>query len=251
MNAFWQAVGFLSRFPVPSKAQTLKGWDHSPRYYPLVGLLIGCSLWVVGWLAELGFGTSAIAVSAAISVAFWIYITGALHLDGLMDLADGLGSYRSRERMLEIMKDSRVGAMGVVVAVILIVIKIVAVQQLFVRDELIMIVIIPAMARFTLLLAIYYFPYIQEKGLGSGLRQGVNKFSLFLNMILILAVLYFTIGLHGWIVFGVMLLVGWLFSRSIVRKLGGFTGDVYGALIETMETLVLLLYLILLNNPIL
>lgn len=248
MNAFWQAVGFLTRFPVPAKAQTLKGWDNSPRYYPVVGLLLGAVVWLVGWLAELGFGSLGYAVSAVVTVASWIYLTGALHLDGWMDLADGLGSHRSRERMLEIMKDSRVGAMGVVAAIVLIGLKVAAVQQLAVFGELGILIIAPAIARFALLGSIYSFPYIQTQGLGSGLRKGVNLSSLLLNMALLFVVAYFVAGFAGWIVIGSVILAAWLFGLYIVRKLGGFTGDGYGAQVEAMETFALLLSLILLNH---
>ncbi|WP_182300340.1 adenosylcobinamide-GDP ribazoletransferase [Cohnella cholangitidis] len=250
MNAFWQAVGFLTRFPVPAKAQTTKGWDSSPRYYPIVGLLLGAVLWLIGWLAELGFGSIGFTVTAAVTVACWIYLTGALHLDGWMDLADGLGSHRSRERMLEIMKDSRVGAMGVVAAIVLIILKVAAIQQLAVHEELGVLLIVPAMARFALVGAIYVFPYITAQGLGSGLRDGVTRWSLWLNLLLLSGVSYVVAGISGALVLGGMLIAAWVFGRSLVRKLGGFTGDGYGALVEAMETFVLLLYLILLNHPI-
>ncbi|WP_239613598.1 adenosylcobinamide-GDP ribazoletransferase [Cohnella mopanensis] len=250
MNAFWQALGFLTRFPVPARAQTTKGWDNSPRYYPLVGLLLGAVLWLVSWVAQLGFGELGFTVAAVVIVASWIYLTGALHLDGWMDLADGVGSHRSRERMLEIMKDSRVGAMGVVAAIVLIGLKVAALQQLAIQDKLGILLFVPAMARFALLGAIYVFPYIQAQGLGSGLRKGVNSWSLSLNLILILVIAYFVAGWNGAAVLAGMLVAAWLFGRSIVRKLGGFTGDGYGAMVEAMETFVLLLYLILINHPI-
>ncbi|QJD82141.1 adenosylcobinamide-GDP ribazoletransferase [Cohnella herbarum] len=248
MSAFWQAVGFLTRFPVPAKAQTLKGWDNSPRYYPVVGLMLGAVIWLVGWLAELGFGSFGFTVSAVVIVASWIFLTGALHLDGWMDLADGLGSYRSRERMLEIMKDSRVGAMGVVAAIVLIGLKVAALQQLVIHDELAIVAMVPAVARFALLGVIYIFPYIQVQGLGTGLRQGVNRASLVLNLLLLLAVAYFIAGFIGWVAIGAVIVAAWLFGRFIVRKLGGFTGDAYGALVEAMETFMLLIILILVNH---
>lgn len=247
MSSFWQAVAFLTRFPVPKKAQTLNGWEKSPRYYTVVGLWIGFVLWLVSWLAQLGFGDAGLTVSAVVIVACWIFLTGALHLDGWMDLADGLGSHRSRERMLEIMKDSRVGAMGVVAAIVLIVLKVATVEQLAFHQELSTLVMIPAMARFALVGVIYHFPYIQNQGLGSGLQKGINKSSLFLNMVLLLAALFVITGLKGWIVFGILLLAAWLFGRYIVQTLGGFTGDAYGALVESMETCALLIYLVILN----
>ncbi len=245
MNAFWQAVGFLTRFPVPKRAQTLEGWNDSPKYYPLVGLLLGAAVWLVSRLAELGFGTASSPVAAVLTVAFWIYATGALHLDGWMDLADGLGSQRGRERALEIMKDSRVGAMGVVAAIALVLLKVAAVQQLASAGALAALAAVPAMARAALLAAIRFFPYIQQQGLGSGLRGGVTPAVLLVNGLLVLAASFGIAEWRGAIVFAAVLLAGWLFGLYIIRRLGGFTGDVYGALIEGAETLALLALLAL------
>ncbi|MFC4301860.1 adenosylcobinamide-GDP ribazoletransferase [Cohnella boryungensis] len=245
MSAFWQAVGFLTRFPVPKKGQTLEGWERSPRYYPLIGLLIGLAVWLVMELAKLGFGTgSGAAVAATLTVAFWIYATGALHLDGWMDLADGLGSQRGRERALEIMKDSRVGAMGVVAAIVLLLLKTAAVYHLAVSGAVACLPLVPAMARGALLLAMRVFPYIKEKGLGSDLRQGVTGPVLAFNGLLLGAVAFAMAGWQGLLVLALVLAAAWLFGLSIMRKLGGFTGDVYGALIEGAETLALLALLL-------
>ncbi|XID94011.1 adenosylcobinamide-GDP ribazoletransferase [Paenibacillaceae bacterium WGS1546] len=248
MNAFWQALSFLTRFPVPKRAHTLDGWEKSPRYYPLVGLFIGAFVWLVVFVAEAGFGPSASLVVAAAGVVGWVYATGALHLDGWMDLADGLGSRRSREKTLEIMKDSRVGAMGAVAAIALLLLKVAAVSRLAETGGIALVVVIPAMARFTLLAAIRTFPYIQENGLGSGLRGGVTPTVLLVNAALLAAVAYGTAGAIALPVLGATLLAGWLFGLAIVRRLGGFTGDVYGALIEGSETFALLAALVLMNN---
>jgi len=240
MSAFWQAVGFLTRFPVPKSARTLDGWESSPRYFPLVGLLLGASVWLAEELADAIFGTSAAWLAAILTVAYWIFATGALHLDGWMDLADGLGSQRGRERALEIMKDSRVGAMGVVAAIVLILLKAAAVHQLVVAGGTGFLVAAPMLARWTLLPAIRYFPYVRENGLGNGLRQGVTPSVLAVNGALVIAVIFVLAGMKGLIVALAVAASGWLFGKYIVRRLGGFTGDVYGAWIEAAETLALL-----------
>ncbi len=248
MSAFWQAVGFLTRFPVPKRAQTLEGWEGSPKFYPLVGLLLGAAIWLAGCLGGWLFGQVSLPLVAVVVVAFWVYATGALHLDGWMDLADGLGSQRSRERTLEIMKDSRVGAMGVVAAIVLILLKVAAVQQLAAAGALAAIAVIPAMARAALLAAIRFFPYIQQQGLGSGLRAGVTPAVLLVNGLLVAAASFGFADWRGVVVFVFALLAVWLFGSYITRRLGGFTGDVYGALIEGAETLALLALLALMTG---
>jgi len=248
MSAFWQAVGFLTRFPVPRSAQTLEGWEKSPRYYPAVGLLLGASVWAAYRVAEFGFGASASWVIAIVTVAYWIYATGALHLDGWMDLADGLGSQRGRERALEIMKDSRVGAMGVVAAIVLLLLKAAAVHQLIVSGGAAFLVVAPLAARALLLGAIRFFPYVQEKGLGNGLRDGATPAAVTIGFGLAAAAAWAFAGIAGVLAVIATALAAWLFGRSVTRKLGGFTGDVYGALVEGAETAALLALLVLMRH---
>lgn len=111
-RAFIAALQFLTRLPIPVQVADDPGvFRRSTVFYPAAGLVIG------GMVAGIGYGASFVfpaPVNAALLLCIWVLLTGGLHLDGLMDTADGLLSHRSRERMLEIMKDSRVGAMGVI-----------------------------------------------------------------------------------------------------------------------------------------
>lgn len=121
------AFQFLTRLPVPVTLQ----YDHamfrrSVVFYPLVGAVLGLLLSLGGLLLQSFLPPAA---AAALMLLLWVAMTGALHLDGLMDTADGILSHRSREQMLEIMKDSRVGAMGVVACVLLLLIKWTLLQQ--------------------------------------------------------------------------------------------------------------------------
>ncbi|WP_139488104.1 adenosylcobinamide-GDP ribazoletransferase [Brevibacillus dissolubilis] len=126
MNAFFQALTFLTRIPVRFQAKP-EAWAKSTAYYPLVGLIIGMIVAVVAVLLSPFLPTMLIAV---LTLVCWIWLTGGLHLDGLMDTADAVGSSRSRERMLEIMKDSRVGAMGVIAAVLVVLVKFTAIVSI-------------------------------------------------------------------------------------------------------------------------
>lgn len=115
------AFQFLSRFPVKMQIDFVPSLlRESVVFYPLVGAAIGLCVWLMGALS----GAVLPAFPAAVlTLTLWVWLTGGLHLDGWMDTADGLLSYRTRERMLEIMKDSRVGAMGVIACVLLLMMK--------------------------------------------------------------------------------------------------------------------------------
>ncbi|MEK8127016.1 adenosylcobinamide-GDP ribazoletransferase [Paenibacillus filicis] len=117
------ALQFLTRLPVPVRLHYDNAlFRRSVIFYPLAGWLMGALTVAFGVLLADVLELPA-TVTAALTLAFWASLSGALHLDGLMDTADGVLSHRSRERMLEIMKDSRVGAMGVIVCVLLLLVK--------------------------------------------------------------------------------------------------------------------------------
>ncbi|ANE46363.1 hypothetical protein SY83_08815 [Paenibacillus swuensis] len=233
MSAFWHALAFMTRIPVPAFTNRPGDWERSPRFYPLIGLMIGLLIVVASEPLEHLFGAP---LAAVCMVGLWIYITGGLHLDGWMDLADGLGSNRSRERMLEIMKDSRVGAMGVLAAIVLLLLKTAAVYTILIsKAPLLTLLLIPALARFMMVAAMRKYPYISASGLGTGLQTHLTPFVLGVHGMWISAASVMIFGWYGalWV-----LAVGascWLFSRKMVRILGGFTGDGYGALIEWAE----------------
>lgn len=239
MNAFFAALSFMTRIPVPLRTDT-GSWSRSVRYYPLVGLVIGgilagFDLAVAGWFPPW--------VRGVLILGLWVWLTGGLHLDGWMDTADGFGSYRPRKRTLEIMKDSRVGAMGVLAAVLLLLLKASALASTS-GPLWISLLTAPIIGRWGILLAVRFYPYLTEDGIGRGLKEGLNLFSLAAATLLTLAVVVGAAGIRGlWLpaaAVGMVLLLGWMAGK----RLGGFTGDVYGALVEATEAAVLLLCLL-------
>jgi adenosylcobinamide-GDP ribazoletransferase len=236
MNAFFHAVAFLTRLPVPRLSDDSKDWQHSVAFYPLVGLLLGLLVWGTAWIMDWLLPASLLSV---LLLVFWVYSTGALHVDGWMDLADGLGSYRDREKIFAIMKDSRVGAMGVTAAILLFMVKACALYEIIVSSRELWLLLPPFLARAALVAAIWFWPYVTEKGLGTGLRGGLNRWKVvacFLFTLCVSAVLY---GWNGVFVLLAVALTGWWFLHGISRRLGGLTGDCYGALVEWTEAVTL------------
>jgi adenosylcobinamide-GDP ribazoletransferase len=236
MNAFFHAVAFLTRIPVPYLNSEMKDWQRSVAFYPLVGLLLGGLLWAggqaVAWILPPTLG-------AVLLLTGWVYSTGALHLDGWMDLADGLGSYREREKIFAIMKDSRVGAMGVTAAILLFLVKAVAIYELLIAHKLLWLVLPPLLARTALVAAIWFWPYVTEKGLGTGLRGGLTGWTVAAGFLFTLGSTFLLYGLTGITVVLVVAICSWLFLRAVSRRLDGLTGDCYGALVEWTEVVTL------------
>ncbi|WP_379969815.1 adenosylcobinamide-GDP ribazoletransferase [Ectobacillus sp. sgz5001026] len=240
MKAFLTAVMFLTRIPVPRIQSSKQDWQKSAIYFPIVGLIIGAILSLASFGIERIFSE---AVSAFLIVLLWIWVTGGLHIDGWMDLADGFGSNRSREETLEIMKDSRVGAMGVIAGICLIVGKMIAVYELLHLHLPSILVLSPFYARFLLISAIRLLPYRKEGGIGAGLRTYITWLILAIHTLILVGITYLTTGMSGILLFSVTAIITGLFVMKIYKKLNMLTGDCYGALVEFSECVSLFLAL--------
>src|SRR2546428_13878913 len=188
---FVAAVRFLTVLPVPGSTQLFDKDEVTPRfiigceYFPLVGLLLALLLWLlVLILAPL----VPQLVLAAFLVAALVILTGGLHLDGLMDSCDGLFGGSTRERKLEIMRDSRVGSFGVLGAICIVLLKFALFANLSVGVlPLALLIALPA-ARWTMVLALRVFPSARPSGLGAALHQAVTTKRLLLTGIVTLAI---------------------------------------------------------------
>lgn len=256
IQALIASFQFLSRLPIPISIQyTKEVFSRSVVFYPLVGSILGGLIWLFGYGAQLGLP---LVVCAALTLAFTVMLTGALHLDGLMDTADGILSHRPREQMLEIMKDSRVGAMGVIVCVLVMLIK---GSMLFTLLEQRWTWALPLpfiWSRWFMVLAIVRWPYARkESGLGSYFK-GVGARGLAgatcTAILVSLAVMWLGTASGNGLQFadvskvlwigGSALFFGWCMAAYMSRKLGGLTGDTYGALNELLEVILLLVLIV-------
>lgn len=237
MRALLIAFTFLTRIPFPQPQNvTTEEFTRSQRYYPLIGLFLGGILWSTAALAGIFYPPLAVA---AIVLALEIILTGGLHLDGFMDSMDGLLSARTPERMLAIMKDSRVGAHASITLAVLLILKFSLIAS-FDPGSYYFLVLPPMLARWAFLIAVIHFPYARKEGLGKGFHES-GRWVFFVAEGMILALLvYWIYGLAGISAILSALALVTLFSWRVARLLGGLTGDIYGAIIEITEVVVLL-----------
>lgn len=235
---FALAATFLTRLPLPIHGEvTPADLRASMGWYPVLGAGIGA----LGWgLYTLGLRLFPPGVAAALVVVVLEMVTGALHLDGWMDTCDGLGSGRSRERMLEIMKDSRVGAMGVFGAIAVILLKVMALMSLTSAQALLPLLAGWAIARLLPLLDVTLFPYARAQGTGGLFTGGKAPLALAFAIVSTAGITYLVGGVTGLLLAVGLVAVTLLVQACIARQLGGLTGDVYGMGIECAETLALL-----------
>ncbi|MBD3180740.1 adenosylcobinamide-GDP ribazoletransferase [Candidatus Poribacteria bacterium] len=241
------AITFLTRIPLPiPKNINNEDMGRSTPYFTLVGLLIGLILVGIDKLAS--YLLPVFAVNAIVFVGL-IVITGGLHLDGLMDTCDGVFSGRSRERILEIMKDSRIGAFGAVGIVCLTVLKLAFLQSITDESRWLYLVLFPMLGRWGMVLGISLFPYARSsQGLGTAFTNLARKSYIFWSILPILAVGFYSLN---WLIFPVIMFTGfavWLTGHWLTVKLGGLTGDCYGAVCEVTEILALLILTIITLN---
>ena len=235
MRGLLAAVGFLTRIPVPARVFADSGVRaRSLPWYPLVGLLIGavvCGL--DAWLPD-----SRPLLAAALVLLASVWLTGALHLDGLADMADAwVGGMAgdadaSRARTLEIMKDPRSGPAAVTAVVLVLLLKFAALASLPAPAWAVLWVA-PLLARMVVLAAFATTPYVRGGGIGSGLSDA-PRVACALSLLVGVA-LWGMAGVGGLMPVATVAVVFWLWRRACVMRLGGVTGDTAGALIEMSE----------------
>ena len=237
MRAFWLALQFLTRLPVPRIAEhTAEDRGRSVLYYPVVGLLIGTIL--TGFLFLLADADP--GLRAALLLLVWVLLTGALHLDGLADSADAwLGGHGDRARALEIMKDPRSGPAAIVAVVLVLMVKFAALSALMHVAYWPALVLAPLLGRASLVLLFLTTPYVRAEGIGAVHAANLPRggATIILLTVAILAPVF--LGYAGlWLVVAALAMV-WLLRRLMLQRLGGATGDTLGATCEIVEATVL------------
>lgn len=234
---FLLAVQLLTRWPVRSKDLfTEARLAATPRYYPLVGALVGAFSGGVFWLAHPVFPAS---LALVLAVAASLLATGAIHEDGFADACDGLGGGATRERALEIMRDSRLGAFGAIGIGLMLATKVLALGAM--PHEVVPLALVAghAASRASMVVAITTSAYVRDAGIATPVARATAPASLApalgvaaasLGVLLAVATPVAVLaGLAG-------LAAGHLVMRGMYeRKLGGYTGDCLGAVQQTSE----------------
>ncbi len=252
LSAFVEAVRFLTLIPLPFvPAKTDEDYERvvarATLWFPMVGLLIGGLGCLAGWMAEQFWGAAVRTVLIVVALGL---ITSGLHLDGLSDTFDGLMSWRPRERKLEIMKDSRIGAMGALALIAVLALKmafIAAAGEGWPRA----VALSTTLGRWADVYGIFFFPPAREGGLGRRFQSFARRrdfaFATAHAIAILLVVSSIGIGPQDWplawlragIAMGLVLLVTHLLAMRWTHVLGGLTGDTYGALCEIGEVVAL------------
>jgi adenosylcobinamide-GDP ribazoletransferase len=233
------ALTFLTVFPWPWFCEATPGdLARSLFWFPWVGAILGLVYWGAGMVLASLFPAPA---AAALLLTLTVFMTRGLHLDGLADTVDGLGGGQTVGARLAIMKDSRLGAFGGVSLVLVLLLKFAFLLTLFLdRGALRALILFPVISRWGQVLLATTAPYARPGGgLGQAITEGVTPRLVAGATLAALLLSLLAGGLTGLVSLVLAGLVVWGLSRYFVRRLGGVTGDVYGAVNETLETMVL------------
>ncbi|MCZ6632388.1 MAG: adenosylcobinamide-GDP ribazoletransferase [bacterium] len=241
MNRFWAGVRFLTVFPVPFNWGTREGdLAGSAVFFPVIGGLIGTFAGLLVWALGLWTGD---LLTGVLTTVFLISVSGGLHMDGLSDTADGFFSARSEQRMLEIMRDPHIGAMGVMAIVSIFCIKAVAIAGAPAMLRWHVVCLMPLAGRCALVLTMAILPYARpDGGLGTIFFDRPPRISALFAPALLGAVCVWAGGWTGAIVAVGTVILTLALAFYTFRKIGGATGDTLGATCEVVECVPALLF---------
>jgi len=242
-----RALEFLTIIPSPVRREaTPREIGRSLVYFPVVGLGIGGLLYGLDELFQLALPLALVNILLLIVL---VVVTGAHHLDGFIDTCDGMAAGRSPEERLVIMRDSRVGGLAVVGGCLLLLAKYASLLALPDGYRLEGLILMPVLSRWTMVYAIFCYPYVRKaQGMGQAFKEEASWQRLAIATLVALAVSLILMKALGLALMAAIWLILIIMVFFLKRRLGGLTGDTYGAINEVLEVCVLILAPVIANE---
>lgn len=239
MKGFVLALQFLTRLPTPHIRSSEAEFAASMRWFPAVGLVVGA---LIAGAAVAGAAIDP-WTGALVALVVWVSVTGALHLDGLADIADAGGAaHKDRERLFAVLADPHVGSFGVVAVVLQLLAKLVLLHGLIAAGAIAPLILLPFAARLGPLVWTRWLPPLHA-GLAARFRAGTRPVDITLWAAALIMAAWFVPALIA----APLLLLGW--GWHVRRTLGGISGDGHGGGIEIVETGLLAMLLVVERLP--
>jgi len=228
-SGFALAISLLTTLPFFKIHNFYKGINgYSVMFYPLVGFLLGLILYATHSILSPYIPPMHLGI---IIFTLLVLLTGALHLDGFSDTVDGL--YVSKEKALQVMKDSHIGGMGMIITATFLILK---ASSLANFEAFYLLPIILMLSRLNAVLAIYFYPYISEGGMASLAKSELKKSQMLIALFYSLVLAFF---FNEMILVVSSLLILFVIKLFFMKRYGGFSGDIYGFSIEVTELILL------------
>lgn len=244
LRLFFIALQFFTRVPIPHWVGFEPAWlHHASRYFPLVGSVVAAVCALV-YLAAAQLWPAPVAV--LLSTAAGIYLTGAFHEDGFADMCDGFGGGLTRERVMEIMKDSRIGTYGAVGAGLLLALKCTLLSMMAPAGAVAALLLAHPLSRLASSALIWKLEYARDEGKAKPLAQEMTsaEFAIGAACAAIPAIMLGALGALSWLAIAASVAAAaasalWL-GAKYVRRIGGYTGDCLGAVQQVSEVMIYL-----------
>ena len=241
LRLFFTALQFFTRLPIPRWVGFDPAWlNQASRYFPLVGVVVAL---ITGAAYALAAWFLPAPVAVVISTAVGIYATGAFHEDGFTDMCDGFGGGMTPERVLEIMKDSRIGAYGAIGIICMLGLKLVTLSMLPPLAAIGALLVAHPLSRLMATALIWRLDYARAEGKAKPLAQKMRGAEFLIAAVMAIVPALVVIELR-WLppaalVSGVIVaaIATWWLARKCVRRIGGYTGDCLGAVQQVTEVM--------------
>ena len=251
---FFIALQFFTRLPIPRWVGFEASWlQHASRYFPLVGVVVAA---ISGAVYVLASWLLPSAVAVLLAVAAGIYLTGAFQEDGFADMCDGFGGGLTRERVLEIMKDSRIGAYGAIGIICLLAVKCMALAALPPAVVIAALFIAHPLSRLAAVSLIWLMDYARDEGKSKPMAQEMRTGEFIIAIVcgLLPAIACGVLGIFYWATLAFAAVAAaaaafWL-GRKCQRRLQGYTGDCLGAVQQLAEVAIYLAILSSFQPPV-
>ena len=257
-------IQFMTRIPIKVDTGVDDNFNKGLVYFPVVGLILGVIYYFIGLVGREIFPGNLTSILIVISQ---VVLTGGLHLDGVGDSFDGLYSYREKDKILEIMKDSRLGTNGMIAITIVLIMKVTLTSNIIESNNLWVVVIMPVVARTMQVIACYNTRTPRQKGMGNlfiGKLTSIQLGTAIVNMIIIVLLIVATKSFFSangiqayelsWSVIiqissvVILILSVKMFISSVYRKIDGITGDILGCISELAEIIYMLIITMLIDK---
>ncbi|MDO4289284.1 MAG: adenosylcobinamide-GDP ribazoletransferase [Eubacterium sp.] len=245
MRKFLIAISFFTRIPITLKDVSEEEFYESMILMPVVGLLVGAVLLGAAWLFSY---IHVLQLQALLLLIVYIWFTGGLHLDGFADTTDALFSARDHAKMMEIMKDSRLGSFGAI-GLILLFLTLWSCYTVVLPDYPLAVLLLPMVGRYCAIQACCFSTYAEGGGgLGKRIVEMTRPVHVFIYILLIGLFAWFVVGRLAFFAFLITAVLGLLLTLYLKKKIGGMTGDTIGMTIELTQALYLVSLAVILAN---
>jgi adenosylcobinamide-GDP ribazoletransferase len=227
------AFQFLTRLPVSRISHQSDSLSRSTKFFPLIGLVVGLGASVLQHLLAPHLNRALVALLILI---YLVLITGGLHEDGLADTVDAFGGGWNREQILTILRDSRIGSFGALALVLSVLARFLLLSILPVNRFTAFVVSAHVLCRWTTLpLSCFLRPARENDGQGARVAQKISPVSFLLGTMLSFAIVFYLMRSEFWIPVLVAFVIAALSGLYYFRRIGGITGDCFGATNQITE----------------